>query len=165
VHDSISVEQLGIPSACVITDGFLPTARVMAEFAGIADYPLVVIDHPISDNTPDQLRAKAEQIVQQAVALLGGRAIDAPAGGPGRRSAPWEADGLETIRELLRADSADVQLLGFEDGVARLRLVLGLDCEECVMPRSFLEPMLLRHIQQTRPDIQRVILEDPREAG
>jgi Fe-S cluster biogenesis protein NfuA len=151
VHDAISIERLGVPTACVVTDGFVPTARVMAEFAGMPGYPLVVIAHPISDNTGAQLRAKAEQIVYQSVRVLLSRAADTPI-----------TDGLETIREVLRADSADVELLSYEDGTAHLRLILGHGCDECVMPRSVLEPMLLRHLQHSRPDIRRVILEDPR---
>ena len=70
MHDAISIEQLGVPTACVITDGFVQTARVTAEFAGVPGYPLVVIAHPISDNTDEQLRAKAEAIVRQAVEVL-----------------------------------------------------------------------------------------------
>ena len=154
MHDAISIEQRGVPCACVITDGFVPTARAMAEFMGSAAYPLVVIDHPLSDNTDAQLRAKAEQILEQSMAVLGGlsHTPDQPA-----------SDGLASIRELLRADSADLELLGVQNGTARVRLVLDPSCEACIMPRAFLEPMLLRQIQRARPDIQRVILDDPRE--
>ena len=70
MHDAISAEQLGIPAASVITDRFIPTARAMAQFVGLADYPVLVVAHPISNNTDNQLRIKAEQIVQQAVAIL-----------------------------------------------------------------------------------------------
>jgi hypothetical protein len=70
VHDAISAERLGIPAAGVITDRFLPTARVMAEFVGLPDYPVAVIAHPISNNTEAEIRAKAEEIARQAVALL-----------------------------------------------------------------------------------------------
>jgi sensor domain CHASE-containing protein len=54
----------------VITDRFISTARVMAEFVGLPGYPVAVVAHPISNNTDAEIRAKAEQIVQQAVALL-----------------------------------------------------------------------------------------------
>jgi sensor domain CHASE-containing protein len=70
VHDAISAERLGIPAAGVITDRFLPTARAMAEFVGLPDYPVTVVAHPISNNTDAEIRAKAEQIVSQAVASL-----------------------------------------------------------------------------------------------
>jgi hypothetical protein len=70
VHDAISAERLGIPAAGVITDRFLPTARTMAEFVGLPDYPVAVIAHPISNNTEAEIRAKAEEIARQAIALL-----------------------------------------------------------------------------------------------
>jgi Fe-S cluster biogenesis protein NfuA len=155
VHDAILIEQLGVPAACVITDGFAPTARVMAEFDGLPDYPFVVIAHPISDNTDAQLHAKAEEIVRQAVAIfLRTKTAIQP---------DKLADGLATIREILRADSSDVEVVSCDDGTARLRLVLGAGCEECVMPRSFLEPMLLQHIQRSAREVKRVELEDPRD--
>ena len=73
MHDAISAEKLGIPAAGVITERFAPTARVMANFLGLADYPVVSIAHPISNNTDAQIRAKAEEIVQQAVVSLQSR--------------------------------------------------------------------------------------------
>jgi len=70
VHDAISAEKLGIPSAGVITDRFASTARVMADFAGLPGYPVVSIAHPISNNTDDEMRAKAEEVVRQVAAIL-----------------------------------------------------------------------------------------------
>jgi hypothetical protein len=70
VHDAISAEKLGIPAAGVITERFAPTARVMANFLGLADYPVVSIAHPISNNTEDEIRAKAEEVVLQVIRVL-----------------------------------------------------------------------------------------------
>ena len=70
MHDAISAEKLGIPAAGIVTDRFLPTARVMADFAGLSGYPVVCIAHPISNNTEAQMRAKAEEIVSQVVGIL-----------------------------------------------------------------------------------------------
>jgi hypothetical protein len=70
VHDAISAEKLGIPAAGVITDRFAPTARAMANFLGLADYPVVSISHPISNNTEQEVRAKAEEVVLQAIHIL-----------------------------------------------------------------------------------------------
>jgi Fe-S cluster biogenesis protein NfuA len=152
VHDAISLEGLGVPSACVITDGFLPTGRMMADLAGLPGYPMIVIQHPIADNTDQQLGAKAEQIVQQSVDVLLSGVLR-------------KADGLATIREMLQADKSDLELLGIQDGTARFKLLLNDPaCADCVMPRSYLEPMILRHLQQTRPDVRQVILDDPRQA-
>jgi Fe-S cluster biogenesis protein NfuA len=124
----------------------------MADFAGLPGYPLVVIDHPIADNNDQQLRAKADQIVQRSVEILLSGGLQ-------------PADGLATIREMLQADKSDLELLGIEDGTAHFKLLLNDPaCAECVMPRSYLEPMILRHLQQTRPEVQRITLDDPRES-
>jgi hypothetical protein len=70
VHDAISAEKLGIPAVGVITDRFAPTARVMARFAGLPEYPVASVPHPISNNSESEVRAKAEAAVRQAVAIL-----------------------------------------------------------------------------------------------
>ena len=69
MHDAISAEKLGIPAVCVITERFLPTARVMADFAGLPDYPVACIAHPISNNSEQEILAKAEEVINQAVAM------------------------------------------------------------------------------------------------
>jgi hypothetical protein len=43
---------------------------LLAEFVGLPGYPVAIVAHPISNNTDAEIRAKAEQIVQQAIALL-----------------------------------------------------------------------------------------------
>lgn len=53
-----------------MTQRFLPTARTMAEFLGFAEYPVASIAHPISNNTSAELEKKADEIVEQAIALL-----------------------------------------------------------------------------------------------
>jgi hypothetical protein len=70
VHDATSAEKLGIPAVGVVTERFLPTARVMADFAGLPGYPVACIAHPISNNTEQEIRAKAEEVVRQALAIL-----------------------------------------------------------------------------------------------
>lgn len=74
MHDALSVEKLGIPAAAVITDRFVQTARLIAEFNGMQDYPFVVIAHPIADNDDETIRAKAAAAVRQCVELLTRRA-------------------------------------------------------------------------------------------
>jgi hypothetical protein len=53
-----------------MTDKFLPTARAMAGFLGLREYPVACIAHPISHNTTEELHAKAAEIVAQSVSLL-----------------------------------------------------------------------------------------------
>ena len=61
---------MGIPAAAIITDRFAQTARVMAQVSGMPDYPFVIIPHPIAHNTPEVVRAKAEDAVRQMLPIL-----------------------------------------------------------------------------------------------
>ena len=53
-----------------MTDRFVQTARVMADFLGLPDYPFVTIPHPLSNNTPEEVDAKAEEAARRCVELL-----------------------------------------------------------------------------------------------
>ena len=70
MHDAISAERLGIPAVAVMTDRFQATARAVTELNGIPDYPYVVIEHPIANNSEAELQAKAEAVIARIVALL-----------------------------------------------------------------------------------------------
>jgi hypothetical protein len=74
MHDAIAAETRGIPAVAVMTDRFVPSARVVAELNGLADYPFVVIEHPIANDDDETLRRKAEAVVARIVALLTERA-------------------------------------------------------------------------------------------
>ena len=70
MHDALAAEIRGIPAVAVMTDRFMPTALAVAELNGIPDYPYVVIDHPIANNSSEELQAKAEAAIARIVALL-----------------------------------------------------------------------------------------------
>jgi hypothetical protein len=53
-----------------MTDRFEQMARVMARSLGLPNYPLVVIAHPLSNNTEEEVTAKAEEAVRQSIARL-----------------------------------------------------------------------------------------------
>ena len=57
-------------ATAIITDRFSQTAHVMAQVSGFPHYRFAVITHPISNNSDDVLRAKAETAVQQCVEIL-----------------------------------------------------------------------------------------------
>jgi hypothetical protein len=59
-----------VPAAVICTEEFVPTARAQAAISGKADYPFVVVPHPIGSLTPADLRARAEAALPQVVALL-----------------------------------------------------------------------------------------------
>lgn len=71
---------------------------------------------------------------------------------------------LTPVRDLLRADGGDIELVGEEGGTARLRLLLeGAECAECVLPRPILEEIALKLLRSARPGLTSVLIEDPRE--
>jgi hypothetical protein len=70
MHDAIAAESRGIPSVAIMTDRFTQSARAVIELNGLADYPFVVIEHPIANDGDEVLRAKAEGVVERVVALL-----------------------------------------------------------------------------------------------
>lgn len=70
MHDGIHLELANIPAAAVCTDVFTVTARAMAATQGVPDYPTIFIQHPISNQTREQLRARAEAVADQIVSVL-----------------------------------------------------------------------------------------------
>lgn len=73
---------------------------------------------------------------------------------------------LAPVRELLQLDGADIEVERYVDGVASLRLILdGASCRECVLPRERLEATVAAVLQENLPDLNRVEIDDPREAG
>ncbi|MEE9279273.1 MAG: hypothetical protein V3V67_03775 [Myxococcota bacterium] len=54
----------------IVTEPFIPTARAMAEMAGMPDYPFVVVDHPIGSLTPAEVCARADSATAGVTALL-----------------------------------------------------------------------------------------------
>ena len=73
MHDSIIGERLGIPSVGVMTTEFVSAAELMSRVLGAEDYPFIVIDHPVSSATSEQLSERAEKTVSDAFTILTGR--------------------------------------------------------------------------------------------
>ena len=74
MHDALAAERRGIPAAAVMTDRFVVTAEAVIELNGLADYPFVVIPHPIASDSDGELKAKAEASVARIVDVLTKRA-------------------------------------------------------------------------------------------
>ena len=73
---------------------------------------------------------------------------------------------LDEVRSLVQADGGDMELVGVDsaEGAVSLRLVLeGASCEECVMPRDFLEQIALDVLRRSVPAVAIVSIDDPRE--
>ena len=68
--DAISFEKRGIPAAAIITEPFVATAEAMARLAGMPEYPVAVIPHPVGSLGPDEVTARADAIAGRIVELL-----------------------------------------------------------------------------------------------
>ena len=72
--DAISFEKRGIPAAVIITEPFVATAEAMARLAGMPEYPVAVIPHPVGSLSPDDVTARADAIAGRITELLLGEA-------------------------------------------------------------------------------------------
>ena len=66
IRDSIALEKHGIPSAAIITTEFVWETELTRRALGMLDFEPVVIDHPVSSITQDEIDARVRQIKEQA---------------------------------------------------------------------------------------------------
>jgi len=69
MHDGISLESLGVPTAVIVTSTFLHEAKVQREALGMKGIVPVVIDHPLSSISEEEIRARAAQALAQALGV------------------------------------------------------------------------------------------------
>ena len=70
MHDSIKSEQLGIPSISIMTSKFVSAAEMMSRALGAEEYPFVIINHPISSASKDELIIQASIALKEGVNLI-----------------------------------------------------------------------------------------------
>ena len=66
---------MGRPTAVIVTTEFLHEAEVQRDALGMRDLVPVVIDHPLSTLTDAEIEARAEQAVEQCVAVWCGQGL------------------------------------------------------------------------------------------
>lgn len=66
-------ELAGTPAVAICTDQFRQGAQAVARMRGVADYRFAVVDHPIGVLDDDGLAHRAEQALDQIVAIATGR--------------------------------------------------------------------------------------------
>ena len=76
MHDGISLESLGVPTAVIVTTSFLHEARVQREALGMAGIVPAVIDHPLSSISAEEIRARANQVLGQVIGIWQGTQPD-----------------------------------------------------------------------------------------
>ncbi|HJS38017.1 MAG TPA: hypothetical protein VJ789_07810 [Burkholderiales bacterium] len=76
MHDGISLEALGVPTAVIVTSTFLHEARMQREALGMAGIVPVVIEHPLSSISDEEIRGRAAQALAQVIGVWQGRQPD-----------------------------------------------------------------------------------------
>jgi hypothetical protein len=76
MHDGFSLESLGVPTAVIVTTEFLHEARVQREALGMTGLVPVVIQHPLSSLSDEEIRARAAQALEQVVGVWQGSQPD-----------------------------------------------------------------------------------------
>jgi hypothetical protein len=70
VHDGIELESLGTPSAVIVTREFVTECVTQRAALGMTGLEPVVVDHPLSSCTDDEVRHRARQAAEQVKRLL-----------------------------------------------------------------------------------------------
>jgi len=66
IRDAVALEKLGIPSAAIITTEFVKETELTLQALGMPKFAPVVIDHPVSSLTQDEIERRVCQIKEQA---------------------------------------------------------------------------------------------------
>ncbi len=70
MHDGISLEQLGVPTAVIVTEVFLHEAHVQRAALGMEGIEPAVIPHPLSTLSDDEIAARAAAAAPQVKKIL-----------------------------------------------------------------------------------------------
>lgn len=61
MHDGVTLEAHGVPTAVLCTEPFKVTGRAVAEMAGLKDYAFITLPHPIGSVSMEVLKERAQQ--------------------------------------------------------------------------------------------------------
>jgi hypothetical protein len=70
VHDSVWFETNNKPAVVIASGEFADAAQKQADALGLPELRRVFVPHPIQDATDEQMRAKADAIVNEVIAAL-----------------------------------------------------------------------------------------------
>ena len=82
MHDTARLEQRGIPTAVIVTAAFLEEAEVQRAALGADDLEPVVITHPLSTLSDEELQDRAKEAAAQLERVLTRRSAPAEGGPP-----------------------------------------------------------------------------------
>jgi hypothetical protein len=70
LHDTIRLENLGIPAVPVATTEFRTAAREQAAALSRPDFEAVFVPHPIQDQTKQEIEGRADAAIEEIVRRL-----------------------------------------------------------------------------------------------
>ncbi len=70
MHDTTWFEIQGKPAVFIASTEFIDAAEVQSKALGLPDVRRVFVQHPIQDATDDEMRAKADAILEQVIDAL-----------------------------------------------------------------------------------------------
>ncbi len=70
MHDTVWFEIQGKPAVFIASSVFVDAAEAQAKALGLPGVRRVFVPHPIQDATDDEMRAKADAVVDQVIAAL-----------------------------------------------------------------------------------------------
>jgi hypothetical protein len=70
VHDGIAFEERQIPAAVLATEVFLNAARAQAQALGMPGFTVISVPHPVQNLTPDEVRQRADAVIEEVVQKL-----------------------------------------------------------------------------------------------
>ena len=70
MHDGAALEERGIPSVAICSEVFFAAGKVQAKALGYNNLAPITVGHPIQSLTADQIRSRADGIVEKISAAL-----------------------------------------------------------------------------------------------
>ncbi len=70
MHDSVWFEINSMPAVFIASSEFVDAAEAQAVALGLPDVRRIFVPHPIQDATDDEMRAKADAIIDQIIEAL-----------------------------------------------------------------------------------------------
>ena len=70
MHDGITLERQGFPTATIITSVFVNTADAYNRLMGVPGFPYLICPHPITNVGADGLEKRAKLLAPQVKKLL-----------------------------------------------------------------------------------------------
>jgi len=70
VHDTVWFEIQGKPAVFIASSVFVSAAEAQSAALGLPEVKRVFVPHPIQDATDDEMRAKADAIIDELISAL-----------------------------------------------------------------------------------------------